>query len=236
MKTKEINMRLIDADELKEKLLKIQAGIVNEKVPRGNTKSDVWKLAYLLVFDEYIKMLDEMPSATQHYDCNHDCDAIYEAYNRGYSKGSDDTLNECDPLYTALRRAYLKGREDAINEYHLLKDYCKKDYNTLNKMRKEQKMENSEAAKDELWSKIIKDLKTLNQEAHDEEFVPFITGALVMTALRLRTDVIHGTIKQEDKSYMWILVDDLGCYSIKGETIMYLPEYKDLTALLRKVF
>ena len=218
-------MRLIDADELKEKLLKIQADIVDKKVARGSSKSDAWIVAYLLILDEYIKMIDEMPSAML------DCDAIYEAYNRGYSKGSDDTLNECDPLYTALRRAYLKGREDAINEYHLLKDY-----NTLNKMRKEQKMKNSEMTREETWDKVIKDLKTLDQEAHDEEFVPFITGALVMTALRLRTDVIHGTIKQEDKSYMWILVDDLGCYSIKGETIMYLPEYKDLTALLRKVF
>ena len=229
-------MRLIDADALKEKLLKIQAGIVNEEVPRGNTKSDAWKFAYLLVFDAFFKMVDEMPSATQHCDCNHDCDAIYEAYNRGYSKGSDDTLNECDFLYTALRRAYLKGREDAINEYHLLKDYYDNDYNTLNKMQKEQKMENSEAAKDELWSKIIQDLKALDQEAHDEEFVPLITSLLVTIVEELRTNVANGTIKQEDKSHMWSLVDDLGCYSIKGETIMYLPVYQELTTLMRKVF
>lgn len=223
-------MRLIDTDELKEKLIKIQCDIIDKKVQKGSSISDAWKAAYLLVFDEYIKMLDEMPSETYHYICNHDCDALYEAYARGYSKGSDDTS------YDDLRRAYLKGREDAINEYHLLKDYCKKDYNTLNKTRKKQKMENSEAAKDELWSKIIKDLKTLDQEAHDEEFVPLITSLLVTIAEELRTNVANGTITQEDKSHMWSLVDDLGCYSVKGETIMYLPVYQELTALMRKVF
>ena len=65
-------MRLIDADELKEKLIKIQADVVDKKVARGNSKSDAWEAAYLLVFDEYIKMVDEMPSAAHHYDCNHD--------------------------------------------------------------------------------------------------------------------------------------------------------------------
>ena len=97
-------------------------------------------------------------------------------------------------------------------------------------------MENSEMTRDELWSKIIKNLKILDQEAHDEEFVPFITSALVMTALQLRTDVIHSAVKQEDKSHMWSLVYELGYVSIKGETIMYLPVYQELTTLLRKVF
>ena len=86
MKTKEVNMRLIDADALKEKLLKMRDDIVDKKVARGSSKSDAWIAAYLLILDEYIKILDEMPSEVQHYDCNHDCDAIYEAYNRGYSK------------------------------------------------------------------------------------------------------------------------------------------------------
>ena len=56
MKTKEANMRLIDADELKEKLLKMQKDIA-KSVPRGNAKSDTWKVAYLLIFDEYVKLL-----------------------------------------------------------------------------------------------------------------------------------------------------------------------------------
>ena len=113
-------MRLIDADELKKKLLKIRADIVDKKVARGSSKSDAWIVAYLLVFDEYIKMLDEMPSATQHYDCNHDCDAIYEAYNRGFSKGremeeqakkqmEDYCKNDCDALYDAYERGHSEG-------------------------------------------------------------------------------------------------------------------------------
>ena len=87
-------MRLIDADELKKKLLKIRADIVDKKVQKGSSISDAWKAAYLFILDEYIKMVDEMPSTTPHYDCNHDCEAIYEAYARGFSKG------------------YLEGREE----------------------------------------------------------------------------------------------------------------------------
>lgn len=97
-------------------------------------------------------------------------------------------------------------------------------------------MDNSEMTKDELWNKVIQNLKTLDQEAQNEEFVPLITSLLVVEAEELRTNVTNGTITQEDKSNTWSLVDDLGCYSINGETIMYLPVYQDLTALMRKVF
>ena len=90
--------------------------------------------------------------------------------------------------------------------------------------------------KDELWSKIIQNLKILDQEAHDEEFVPLITSPLVLLAEELRTNVANGTITQEDKYHMWSLVDEIGCFSIKGHTIMYLPEYQELTVLMRKVF
>ena len=83
--------------------------ILNQKVPIGSAKSDVWKPAYLLILDEYIKMLDEMPSTTQHYDCNHDCDAIYGSYIAGF----------------------LKGREDTLSEVQLMKDYCENDCDTL---------------------------------------------------------------------------------------------------------
>ena len=98
-------MRLIDADELKEKLLKIQSDIV-ESEPRGNSKSDTWKVAYLLVFDEYIKMLDEMPSNFEMLDH----DALYDVY---YGKG------------------YLKGREDILKEQQQMKDYCKNDCDAI---------------------------------------------------------------------------------------------------------
>ena len=112
-------MRLVDADALKGKLLKIRADIVDKKVARGSSKSDAWIVAYLLILDEYIKMLDEMPSETQHYDCNHDCDALYGAHIAGF----------------------LKGREDALSEVQLMKDYCKNDCDTLNEILKGQKDE-----------------------------------------------------------------------------------------------
>lgn len=98
-------MRLIDADELKEKLLQMQKDIA-ESVPRGNAKSDTWKAAYLLVFDEYIKILDEMPMVTP----GGDADAILDAYCIAY---------------------FLKGREDALSEVQQMKDYCKNDCDTL---------------------------------------------------------------------------------------------------------
>ena len=98
-------MRLIDADELKEKLLKMQKDIANKGVPRGNTRSDTWIIAYLLICDEYIKMVDEMPRVTS--GC--DADAILDAYGKGY----------------------LKGREDILSEIQLMKDYCKNDCDTL---------------------------------------------------------------------------------------------------------
>ena len=106
-------MRLIDANKLKEKLLQMQKDIANEREPRSNAKSDTWKAAYLLVFDEYIKMLDEMPTVIN--DC--DADAIHAAYCKGYSKGREDILeeqqlmkdyckNDCDAIYEAYNKAY----------------------------------------------------------------------------------------------------------------------------------
>ena len=191
-------MRLIDADRLKEKLLQTQKDIVNQNLARGSTKSDAWIFAYLLILDEYIKKLDEMPSVT----CGSNADDILDAYSKGYSK----------------------GREDILKEQQQIKDYYKNDCDTLNEIWKEQKMENSEMTREEIWDKVIQNLKTLD------------AGLIVTMAEKLRTDVIHGTIKQEDKSSMWSLVDDLGYYSIKGQTIKYLPEYQELTALMRKVF
>ena len=190
-------MRLIDADALKKNLLRIQDAIVNQKAPRGSAISDAWKPAYMLILDEYVKMLDEMPSAS----CSFDAYDIFRAYGRGYSK----------------------GRNDILKEQQQMEDYCKNDCDTLNETWKEQKMENSEMTREEIWDKIIQDLKTLD------------AGLIVTMAEKLRTDVIHGTIKQGDKSSMWALVDDLGYYSIKGQTIKYLPEYQELITLMKKV-
>ena len=90
--------------------------------------------------------------------------------------------------------------------------------------------------RDEIWIKIIQDSKTLDQEAKDEDYVPYITDALVLIASQLYTDDINGTIKQQDKADMLSLINKLGNYSIKGETIRYLPEYKEMKELVKKVF
>ena len=90
--------------------------------------------------------------------------------------------------------------------------------------------------REEIWNKIIQNLKTLDQEAKDEDYVPYITDALVLIASQLYTDDINGTIKQQDKVDMLSLIDKLGNYSIKGETIRYLPEYQEIKKLVKKVF
>ena len=200
MKAKEVNMRLIDADALKGKLLKIRDDIVDKKVARGSSKSDAWVVAYLLILDEYIKMLDEMPSMIN--GCNVDADAIRRAAYVG---------------------GFLNGREDALSEVQLIKDYYKNDCDTLNEIWKEQNMKLN-MTREETWDKVIQNLKTLD------------AGLIVTMAEKLRTNVANGTIKQEDKYQMWSLVDDLGYYSIKGQTIKYLPEYQELTTLMKKVF
>ena len=193
-------MRLIDADALKGKLLKIRDDIVDKKVARGSSKSDAWVVAYLLILDEYIKMLDEMPSMIN--GCNVDADAIRRAAYVG---------------------GFLNGREDALSEVQLIKDYYKNDCDTLNEIWKEQNMKLN-MTREETWDKVIQNLKTLD------------AGLIVTMAEKLRTNVANGTIKQEDKYQMWSLVDDLGYYSIKGQTIKYLPEYQELTTLMKKVF
>lgn len=100
-------MRLIDADELKDRLIRaLRIDTVNENAPIGNDKRHTMKIEYKFSFYEIVKMLDEMPSAEQHYDCNHDCDALHEAYDRGYSKG------------------FSEGREEEKKEVMLLTDHC----------------------------------------------------------------------------------------------------------------
>ena len=126
-------MRLIDADKLKEKLIRIQTDIANKKVARGSSISDAWTAAYMLILDEYIKILDEMPNVVRNYDCKNDCDAIYEAYNKGFSKGRENVLiaEECMKQYRDINR---KMEEQAKKQ---MKDYCKNDcdatYESYNK-------------------------------------------------------------------------------------------------------
>jgi len=121
-------MRLIDADELKEKLLKMQKDIINGS-------SDTWEAAYLSVFDKYIKMLDDMPRVIS----GRDAGAILDAYGKGYSKGREDALsevqqmedyckNDCDTIYEAYARGCSNGYLEGIS-------------NTLKGMLKEKKDE-----------------------------------------------------------------------------------------------
>lgn len=97
-------------------------------------------------------------------------------------------------------------------------------------------MDNSEMTRDELWSKVIQNLKILNMKAKNEDYVPYMTDALVMTANQLYTDDTNGVLKQQDKADLWSLIDKLGNYSVKGQTIRYLPEYQELKELIKKVF
>ena len=90
--------------------------------------------------------------------------------------------------------------------------------------------------KDEIWIKIIQDSKALDQKAKDEDYVPYMTDALVLTASQLYIDDTNGQIRNQDKADMWSLIDKLGSYSIKGETIKYLPEYQEIKELVKKVF
>lgn len=90
--------------------------------------------------------------------------------------------------------------------------------------------------RDKVWLNIIQDAKLLDERAKNEEYVPIMTDALVMTANQLYTDDINGVLKQQDKADLWSLIDKLGNYSVKGQTIRYLPEYHELKELIKEVF
>lgn len=88
----------------------------------------------------------------------------------------------------------------------------------------------------EIWSNILVDSVILNMKAKNEDYVPYMTDALVLTASQLYIDDINGVLKQQDKADLWSLIDKLGNYSVKGQTIKYLPEYHELKELIKEVF
>ena len=90
--------------------------------------------------------------------------------------------------------------------------------------------------REEIWLKIIQDLKTLYREAKGEDYAPYMINTLVLTAIPLYMDDTNGHIRKQDKANMWSLIYKLGNYSIKSETIRYLPEYKEIRKLVKKVF
>lgn len=76
-------MRLIDADELKKQ-------IIISSLYLALTEDSTDRHIIDLFTEAFIKIVDKAPSVPHHYDCNHDCDALYEAYQ----KGREDALKE----------------------------------------------------------------------------------------------------------------------------------------------
>jgi len=97
-------------------------------------------------------------------------------------------------------------------------------------------MTRKEMTRKEIWNDIIVDSVILDTKAKNEDYVPYMTDALVLSASQLYIDDTNGHIREQDKADMWSLIDKLGNYSIKGETIRYLPEYKEMKELVKKVF
>lgn len=97
-------------------------------------------------------------------------------------------------------------------------------------------MENSEMTREEIWDKIIQDAKLLDQQAENEEYVPIMTDALVLSLNQMYTDAANGKLKQRDKVDVWSLMSKLGNYSIGDMTIKYLPEYQEIKDILKEIF
>ena len=76
-------MRPIDTDRLKAEIL-LSSFFV------GADEDAATKYILTLFAEGFLKMIDKAPTVEHHYDCNHDCDAIYEAYQ----KGREDALKE----------------------------------------------------------------------------------------------------------------------------------------------
>ena len=81
-------MRPIDADRLKYSI-SLAMDVVEK------TEDDVVVVTIMkIMVKTFLKMIDKSPTlptpAKQKYDCNHDCDALYEAYQ----KGREDALKE----------------------------------------------------------------------------------------------------------------------------------------------
>jgi len=121
-------MRLIDADELKDQLIQN----LNE-LTKGEESDRLWLIVYSIIAI-FTDSLDKVHTITKHYDCNHDCDALYEAYDRGFSKGYLEggadayCKSDCDALHEAYDRGYSKGfsegREEEKKEVMMLTDHC----------------------------------------------------------------------------------------------------------------
>ena len=88
---------------------------------------------------------------------------------------------------------------------------------------------------DNKWLNVIQDAKLLDQQAENEDYVPIMTDALVLSLNQMYTDAANGDLKDQDKKDIWSLIDKLGNYSIGGYTIKFLPEYQEIKDILKEI-
>ena len=61
--------------------------------------------------------IEGKPSVGHHYECNHDCDALYEAYHKGFFEGYEERKEEEKKKTTATeekRKAILDDMNEAM--------------------------------------------------------------------------------------------------------------------------
>lgn len=88
---------------------------------------------------------------------------------------------------------------------------------------------------DNKWLNMIQDAKLLDQQAENEDYVPIMTDALVLSLNQIYTDAANGDLKDQNKKDIWSLIDKLGNYSIGGYTIKFLPEYQEIKDILKEI-
>lgn len=88
---------------------------------------------------------------------------------------------------------------------------------------------------DNKWLNVIQDAKLLDQQAENEDYVPIMTDALVLSLNQMYTDAANGELKDQDKKDIWSLIDKLGNYSVGGYTIKFLPEYQEIKDILKEI-
>lgn len=88
---------------------------------------------------------------------------------------------------------------------------------------------------DNKWLNVIQDAKLLDQQAENEDYVPIMTDALVLSLNQMYTDAANGELKDQDKKDIWSLMDKLGNYSVGGYTIKFLPEYQEIKDILKEI-
>lgn len=125
--------------EMHEKEKEFSTMTIDEDVMYGTCDLHSAEVKKIIVV--YINVLEKVPTVTKHYDCNHDCDALYEAYDRGFSKGYLEggadayCKSDSNALCAAYNNGYSKGfsegreeekkrREEEKKEVMLLTDHC----------------------------------------------------------------------------------------------------------------